>query len=114
MPQPAPAEYTLSDRRALRASLAIAFGPLATLGVLVAGYALSARVCTSPMRAVIGVCVALAIAGCGACVWTLWRARREPPAAVQRLHDAAIGLLLFCVFVLCGFAIALASWEHCA
>jgi hypothetical protein len=116
MPRPAPARFDRSDRVALRLSLWTSLGPLVTLGVLLAGYALSRRDCEPGIRWLIGGCLAAAALGCGSALFALWRAERSSlplPAAGRRLSAAAIGLQGFCLLVLLGFAIVLRLRVNC-
>jgi hypothetical protein len=114
VPQPAPARFDLSARNALATSLLAATGPALTLTVLLAGYALSARVCATGIRWWMAGCIALAV--CGTLASALRLARRvesSQPQSTRTLRPAMIGLQVFCVLVMAAFGIALTTVVRC-
>lgn len=114
MPQPAPARFDASSRRAVVATLLAATGPTLALGSLIGVYALSARECAPHVRWVIAGCIALGALVTLGSAGLLARAPTGPePRAVRPLRPAAIGLQLFCVLVMVGFGIALATVAPC-
>jgi hypothetical protein len=115
MPQPAPARFDSTDRNALHTSLATALGPALTLGVLIVGYALSARVCHANIRTLMAVCVVFGALGSVAAATTLVRITRGAPehSAIQGLRQMAIGLQVFCLLVMLAYGVALATVAPC-
>jgi hypothetical protein len=95
--------------------LLTAFGPTLALSVLVLSYALSAHACQPNIRTLIVVCIAFGALGCVTSVRALARLTRAAPdrGANRRLRSAAIGLQVFCLLVMAGFGIALATVIPC-
>jgi hypothetical protein len=116
MPQPAPARFDASDQRALRTSLLAALGPTLTLVALLAGYALSARVCEHANRRWIGGLIALAVVGSACAIVALMRQRhgaRDVSAGLRFVLLAGLALAGFCLCVLLGFALTLTTVVRC-
>jgi hypothetical protein len=116
MPQPAPARFDASDQRALRASLLAALGPLLTLGTLLAGYALSARVCETDNRRWIGALIALAVFGSACAIVALVRQRRgagDASAGLRLVLSTGLALAGFCLCILLGFTLTLTTAVRC-
>jgi hypothetical protein len=116
MPQPAPARFDASDQRALCASLLAALGPALTLVALLAGYALSARVCDSANRRWIGGLIALAAVSSACTLVALlreWRGARDASAGLRFVLLTGLALAGFCLCVLLGFALTLPTVVRC-
>jgi hypothetical protein len=115
MPLPAPNVFDASDRRALRISLLGALGPLLTFAVLVTGYALSARACVGWARPLTEVGIGIGLLGSALAAFQLIRASAAEGGklAGKPLRLAALGLQLFCLCVIVGYAIALATEPSC-
>jgi small-conductance mechanosensitive channel len=116
MPQPAPARFDASDQRALRTSLLAALGPALTLVTLLAGYALSARVCDSANRRWIGGLIALAVVASACAIAALERQRRgtrDLSAGLRFVVLTGLALAGFSLCVLLGYALTLTTVVRC-
>lgn len=114
MPLPAPARFDATARRIVLATAYGSLGPLLTMTVLVASYALSARACVNAARVGIALAIALGMLGCAVSVWGLGRAAADGGDPVSpALRGAALGLQLFCLCVLVAFAIAFGTEPSC-
>jgi hypothetical protein len=113
MAQPAPARFDADDRLALRAGFFSALGPLLTLGALITGYALSARVCGAGAFPALVATIVVAGLGCAVAAWGLWVFPAANGGKMKSLRLASCGLQLFCLCVMIGYAFVLGTDPHC-